>query len=247
MSLTESTCNQAVSIDMAPFDDLSFKDILASSATISTVLQFLTGSVICHRYIRKKSTGETSAFPFVSGFLSCSLWLKYGLLADEHTIIFVNTIGSALFLAYVIIYFTFSVNKRTVVRQFLTVCCFILACSVYTKYESNSEAALRVIGLICCCVGVLFFASPLTVLAQVIRTKNTESLPFPIIIASFFVSLQWFVYGMLIEDSFIQVPNLLGCILSSVQLLLYAIYPNRKLYSDGGPSYQPLRSDGNIL
>lgn len=64
-------------------------------------------------------------------------------------------------------------------------------------------------GLICCGVGVLFFASPLTVLAQVIRTKNTESLPFPIIVSSFFVSLQWFVYGMLIEDSFIQVRELL--------------------------------------
>lgn len=232
---------------MALFDDLSFKDILASSATISTVLQFLTGSVICHRYIRKKSTGETSAFPFVSGFLSCSLWLKYGLLTEEHTVIFVNTIGSALFLAYVIIYFTFSVNKQTVVRQFLAVCVFILACNVYTKYETNLDVSLRTIGVVCCCVGVLFFASPLSVLAQVIRTKNTESLPFPIIVASFFVSLQWFIYGMLIEDSFIQIPNLLGCMLSSVQLLLYAIYPNRKLYADGGPSYQPLRSDANIL
>lgn len=231
---------------MSLFGDLSFKDILATSATISTVLQFLTGSVICHTYIRKKSTGETSAVPFVSGFLSCSLWLKYGLLSEEHTIIFVNTIGSALFLSYVIVYFTFSVNKRIVVRQFLIVSCFILGCTVYTKYEQDAEEALRVIGLICCCVGVLFFASPLSVLAQVIRTKNTESLPFPIIIASFFVSLQWFLYGMLIEDSFIQVPNLLGCILSSIQLLLYVIYPNRKLISDGGPSYQPLRSDSNI-
>lgn len=229
------------------FGDLSFKDALATSATISTVLQFLTGSLICHRYIRKKSTGETSSVPFVSGFLSCSLWLKYGLLSEEHTIIFVNTIGSVLFFAYTIIYFTFSVNKRIVVRQFFLVSCFILGCTGYTKYEQNPDEALRIIGLICCCVGVWFFASPLAVLAQVIRTKSTESLPFPIIIASFFVSLQWFLYGMVIADDFIQIPNLLGCILSSVQLLLYVIYPNKKNILDGGPSYQPLRSDTNLL
>lgn len=36
-------------------------------------------------------------------------------------------------------------------------------------------------------------------------TKNTEVLPRPIIIASFFVTLQWFIYGYLINDSFIQV------------------------------------------
>lgn len=118
------------------------------------------------------------------------------------------------------------------------------------------------IGLVCCCVGVLFFASPLTKLAHVIHTKNTESLPFPIIIASFFVSLQWFIYGLLIEDKFIQVrhsnwygllvtkltifllqiPNLLGCLLSAIQLMLYVIYPSRSTYNVG-PVYQQLRTE----
>lgn len=227
---------------MAIADAVSFQDVLGTSATISTVLQFLTGSVICHRYIRKKSTGETSGFPFVSGFLSCFLWLKYGMLTDEHVVIFVNIVGSVLFFSYVLIYFTFSINKRVVIRQFLAACIFIMLCTVYTTYESNVEKAVTVTGLVCCCVGVLFFASPLTKLAHVIHTKNTESLPFPIIIASFFVSLQWFVYGLLIDDRFIQIPNLLGCLLSSVQLLLYVIYPSRSSYGVT-PAYQQLRTE----
>ncbi|XP_055629806.1 sugar transporter SWEET1 [Toxorhynchites rutilus septentrionalis] len=233
---------------MALMENLSFKDFLASSATVSTVFQFLTGSLICYKYIRKKSTGETSGLPFVAGFLSCFLWFKYGILTEEHTVIFVNIIGSALFFAYVLIYFTFSVNKRVIIRQFLGVCVFILVCTVYTTYELNPAKAIEVIGLVCCCVGVLFFASPLTKLAHVMRTKNAESLPFPIIIASFFVSLQWFIYGLLIDDKFIQVPNLLGCILSSIQLFLYVIYPSQNLTSIAeGASYQLLRSQDNIL
>uniref|UniRef100_A0A8D8EUE7 Sugar transporter SWEET n=1 Tax=Culex pipiens TaxID=7175 RepID=A0A8D8EUE7_CULPI len=223
-------------------DNYSFQDVLGTSATISTVLQFLTGSVICHRYIRKKSTGETSGFPFVSGFLSCFLWLKYGMLTQEHVVIFVNIIGSVLFFSYVLVYFTFSINKRIVIRQFLGACVFIMLCTIYTTYESNKEKAVNVSGLVCCCVGVLFFASPFTKLAHVIHTKNTESLPFPIIIASFFVSLQWFIYGLLIEDKFIQVPNLLGCLLSAIQLMLYVIYPSRSTYSVG-PAYQQLRTE----
>lgn len=226
-------------------DNFSFQDVLGTSATISTVLQFLTGSVICHRYIRKKSTGETSGFPFVSGFLSCFLWLKYGMLTQEHVVIFVNIIGSVLFFSYVLVFFTFSINKRIVIRQFLGACVFIMLCTIYTTYEHNKEKAVNVSGLVCCCVGVLFFASPFTKLAHVIHTKNTESLPFPIIIASFFVSLQWFIYGLLIEDKFIQVPNLLGCLLSAIQLMLYVIYPSRSTYSVG-PAYQQLRT-GEIL
>ncbi|KAL1376874.1 hypothetical protein pipiens_016630, partial [Culex pipiens pipiens] len=180
-------------------DNYSFQDVLGTSATISTVLQFLTGSVICHRYIRKKSTGETSGFPFVSGFLSCFLWLKYGMLTQEHVVIFVNIIGSVLFFSYVLVYFTFSINKRIVIRQFLGACVFIMLCTIYTTYESNKEKAVNVSGLVCCCVGVLFFASPFTKLAH------------------------WFIYGLLIEDKFIQVPNLLGCLLSAIQLMLYTV------------------------
>ncbi|XP_055602391.1 sugar transporter SWEET1 isoform X10 [Uranotaenia lowii] len=78
---------------MGLLEYISLIDFLATSATISTVLQFLTGLLICRKYIRKKSTGDTSGLPFISGFLSCSLWLKYGLLSHEHTVIFVNIIG----------------------------------------------------------------------------------------------------------------------------------------------------------
>uniref|UniRef100_A0A182JY06 Sugar transporter SWEET1 n=1 Tax=Anopheles christyi TaxID=43041 RepID=A0A182JY06_9DIPT len=101
-------------------DAIMSKSSLATLATIATVLQFLTGtvffvcdsSVICNRYIRKKSTGDTSAFPFISGFLSCFMWLKYGVLTEESTLILVNFIGSALFFSYAVVFFIFCVNKR---------------------------------------------------------------------------------------------------------------------------------------
>lgn len=56
------------------------------------------------------------------------------------------------------------------------------------------------------------------------KVKSTESLPFPIIMASLVVSSQWFVYGCLINDSFIQIPNFLGCVLSAFQLCFFLIY-----------------------
>lgn len=64
---------------------------------------------------------------------------------------------------------------------------------------------------------------------HVIRAKSTESLPFPIIVASMVVSFQWFVYGCLLNDFFIQIPNFMGCILSGFQLCLFLIYPDKRL------------------
>uniref|UniRef100_A0A182P8V0 Sugar transporter SWEET n=1 Tax=Anopheles epiroticus TaxID=199890 RepID=A0A182P8V0_9DIPT len=228
-------------------DAIMSKASLATLATVATVLQFLTGTVICNRYIRKKSTGDTSAVPFISGFLSCFMWLKYGVLTEESTVILVNFIGSALFFSYTVVFFIFCVNKREVIRQMMGISCIILSATFYTMIETDEEKSIRVIGLLCCCLAVLFFASPLTKLAHVIRTQNTDSLPFPIILASFFVCLLWTAYGVLIGDRFVQIPNLLGGILAGIQLTLYVIYPKQKASSSGGPRYSPLVSENPVL
>lgn len=84
-------------------------------------------------------------------------------------------------------------------------------------------------------MSVLFFAAPLSMLLHVIRVKNSESLPFSLIASTFFVSLQWLIYGVLIDDAYVEVTNFLGCLLSGTQLLLFVIYPSRSFGS--GPAY----------
>lgn len=83
-------------------------------------------------------------------------------------------------------------------------------------------------GYLCCLVTVIFFAAPCCMLLQVIRTKTTEILPSPLILTSFIVSVQWFIVGVIVNDHFIQIPNLMGALLSGTQLLLFLIYSNRQ-------------------
>lgn len=130
-----------------------------------------------------------------------------------------------------------------VLRQ-AALCSFILiATLVYIHNQENSDQAKEFLGIVCCFVTILFFAAPLASMLHVIRVKNTESLPFPIIFANFVVSLQWLVYGIIINDKFVQVfyqfcdlllinqkvifqvPNFLGVILSGLQLSLFCFYP----------------------
>ncbi|CAO1426279.1 unnamed protein product [Diamesa tonsa] len=214
----------------------SVKDLLGSSATVTTIVQFLAGSLLCYAYILKKSTGETSGLPYTSGLLSCSMWLCYGILTSEKTVTLVNTVGVVLFGIYSMIYYVFTINKKRMSSQLLLVIIVVFFAVFYSRVvEPNNEKASRLIGLLCCSFTVFFFASPLIKLKHVIRTKNSESLPRPIIIASFFVTLQWCFYGYLINDVVVILPNMLGCILSTIQLALFVIYPSK---SD--VKYQPL-------
>lgn len=89
---------------------------------------------------------QTSSLPFTSGLLSCSLWLRYGVLINENTIIFVNAVGVFLFTLYCISYYIFTINKRRMGHQLLLVFLMITFSIVYSKFEPDDLQASRLIG-----------------------------------------------------------------------------------------------------
>ncbi|XP_014480899.1 PREDICTED: sugar transporter SWEET1 isoform X1 [Dinoponera quadriceps] len=204
------------------------KDILALSASICTVLQFLAGVLVCKKYIKNGTTGDSSVLAFVTCFMSCSLWLRYGTLIRDFFVVCVNFFGMLLQICYIIIFTLYSLKRCTTLRQFAAALTFILIVYLYSGFQKDEALVTKQIGFLSCSLTILFFASPLVLLAHVIRAKNTESLPFPVIMASMVVSCQWFAYGCLIDDQFIQIPNFMGCVLSGFQLCLFLIYPNKQ-------------------
>lgn len=207
---------------------MEITDVLALSASICTILQFLAGIVVCSKYIKSGTTGDSSGLAFLTCFMSCSLWLRYGALIGDLFIVSVNIFGAILQLCYVLIYFLYSVKKWTTIKQFTAATGFVFFVYSYSMYQEDKELAAKHVGFLSCTLTVLFFASPLISLAHVIRVKSAESLPFPVIVASLVVTCQWFAYGCLLGDPFLQIPNFLGCVLSAFQLSLFLIYPSKR-------------------
>ncbi|XP_077272170.1 sugar transporter SWEET1 [Temnothorax americanus] len=207
---------------------MEIKDVLALSASSCTVLQFLAGVLVCKKYIRNGTTGDNSGLAFVTCFMSCSLWLRYGILIGDSFIISVNIFGTILQICYVLIHILYNVKRSTTIKQFTVAICLVLLVYLYSIYQRDKVLAERYVGFFSCSLTILFFASPLISLAHVMRMKSTESLPFPVIMTSMIVSCQWFAYGCLLSDQFIQIPNFMGCILSAFQLSLFLIYPNKR-------------------
>ncbi|KAH7516772.1 hypothetical protein FEM48_Zijuj10G0170200 [Ziziphus jujuba var. spinosa] len=95
-----------------------------------------------------------------------------------------------------------------------------------TQLAVRNEYRVQVLGWICVAISVSVFASPLSIVAQVFRTKSVEFMPFTL---SFFLTLSavmWFGYGLLLKDICIAIPNILGFGLGLIQMVLYAIYKN---------------------
>ncbi|XP_054015903.1 sugar transporter SWEET1 isoform X1 [Hylaeus anthracinus] len=205
------------------------KDSLAFTASVCTVLQFLAGVLVCRKIIKSGTTGSSSALAFVTCYTSCVLWMRYGTLIGDRFILVVNVFGTILQASYICVFVLYSVQKSKTVKQAIAATLFLGAVYFYSFYEEDRALAAKYVGLLSCTVTVLFFASPLMMLAHVIRVKSTESLPFPIIVASLIVSSQWFTYGCLLNDRFIQIPNFLGCVLSAFQLCFFLIYRSDRI------------------
>lgn len=107
-------------------------------------------------------------------------------------------------LAYTVVFYLFTTRRRDTIR--ISSISFIFLCLVliYASIEEDHLQATERIGFIGIGVSLVFFASPLANLAHVVRVKNSESLPFSMIVSSFVVTLLWFIYGNLIGDYFIQ-------------------------------------------
>ncbi|GBM05661.1 Sugar transporter SWEET1 [Araneus ventricosus] len=214
--------------------DMDIKNIVGKAATVCTIAVFLAGIEICRKIYSKKSTCDISALPFLCGLMSCSLWLRYGLLINDSALIMVNVTGATLQVLYLIWYAKFTLHKGTFYKQ-LSIAIFIIGfLYTYTTFFSDSETARYIAGLAACSAGVIFMASPLAALTHVLKTKNIETLPFAMILSTFIMATLWLCYGVLTNDLFVQVPNFLGALLALSQLFLFAMYSNKKPYYELG-------------
>jgi len=205
-------------------DDFDAKETVAVIASTCQIVQFLSGILVCRKFMKKGSVGDTSSFPFISGFLSSVLWCRYGKLIDDSAIILVNSAGAILMMMYILVYFNYTTRKNFLVKQLLCVIFCILGVFFYLHTSNDLELAKEHLGYICCTVTFVFFGAPLLNLSHVIKTKSAESLPFPLILMSALVSFLWMLYGLLLQNSFVVVPNLGGFVLASFQLSLFVIY-----------------------
>ncbi|XP_010259506.1 PREDICTED: bidirectional sugar transporter SWEET16-like isoform X1 [Nelumbo nucifera] len=213
----------ASSIHMA---SLSF--IVGIIGNIISILVFTSPIGTFRRVVKKKSTESFKGLPYICTLLSTSLWSFYGLLKPGGLLIVtVNGTGAVLQFIYVTLFLIYA-PKDTKVKlmklvALLNVGCLGLVIAV-TLLAIHGSLRLTVVGFLCAGLTLGMYASPLVAMRMVIRTKSVDYMPFSL---SFFLFLNggvWSVYAVLVKDLFIGVPNAIGFVLGSAQLILYAVY-----------------------
>ncbi|XKL65262.1 hypothetical protein PGB90_008682 [Kerria lacca] len=205
-----------------------YKDIIASIASVLTMVQFVSPAILCKDIIYRRSTSGHDIMVFMGGLILSILFLQTALLMEDSYMIFVNTIATTLSFIYLTTYIFYSSEKYDCYKTIVKAGIFISILIIYARNESKDVVNFR-FGLICTILFLFFIAAPLFSIKKILRTKNTSSLPMPIIISGTIVSFSWMLYGFAIEDTILQMQNGIAIVLNSIQLGLYSYCKFTKL------------------
>ncbi|EOY06556.1 hypothetical protein QUC31_016210 [Theobroma cacao] len=206
--------------------------IVGVVGNVISVLVFLSPIGTFWRIIKRQSTEDFESLPYICTLLNSSLWTYYGITKPGGLLVAtVNGFGILVEAVYVVLFLIYAPKKMRVKTGILVGILdvgFLAAAIVVTQLALTGETRIDAIGFMCAGLNIIMYGSPLAAMKTVVTTKSVEYMPF---FLSFFLFLNggiWAFYALLVQDYFLGIPNGIGFLLGTAQLLLYAIYRNGK-------------------
>ncbi|KAF7087597.1 LOW QUALITY PROTEIN: hypothetical protein CFC21_090771 [Triticum aestivum] len=183
-----------------------------------------------YRIYRSKSTQGFQSVPYVVALFSAMLWIYYALLkSNECLLITINSAGCIIETIYIVIYLTYAPKQAKLLRAkillLLNVGVFGLIL-LLTLLLSEGEKRVVMLGWVCVGFSVSVFIAPLSIICLVVRTRSVEFIPFSLSLSLTISAVVWFLYGLLIKDKYVALPNILGFAFGVIQMGVYAVYRN---------------------
>ncbi|PHJ24019.1 3 saliva family protein [Cystoisospora suis] len=196
-------------------------------AVLSAILMQLSPLPTIMRIKACCSTADLQGLPYVMLLLSAIVWLAYGMLRLDIVVLIPNITGVLLSTWYVRVFIRHCKNEEQnrAMRIFIGSSLFLLASLLLIFLFLGLEQGTRLIGLSAAVINVLSYAAPLSALRVILREKSTACLPVEISLGNWLCSSLWLFYGWLSVDLFILLPNLIGTLVGSVQIVLLLLYP----------------------
>ncbi|KAG8048638.1 hypothetical protein GUJ93_ZPchr0009g216 [Zizania palustris] len=160
------------------------------------------------------------------------LWIYYALIkSNEGLLIIINAAGCVIETIYIVVFITYAPKKA---KLFTAKILLLLNVGVFglilllTMLLTHGEKRVVSLGWVCVAFSVSVFVAPLSIIRRVVQTRSVEYMPFSLSLTLTLSAVVWFLYGLLIKDKYVALPNVLGFTFGVVQMGLYMFYMNAK-------------------
>uniref|UniRef100_A0A804UH47 Bidirectional sugar transporter SWEET n=1 Tax=Zea mays TaxID=4577 RepID=A0A804UH47_MAIZE len=193
-------------------------------------MHFYLCSLTFWRICKARDVEEFKPDPYLATLLNCMLWVFYGIPVvhpNSILVVTINGVGLVIEAIYLTIFFLYSDGpKRRKAFGILAVeILFMVAVVLGVILGAHThEKRSMIVGILCVIFGSMMYASPLTIMSRVIKTKSVEYMPFLLSLVSFLNGCCWTAYALIRFDLYVTIPNALGAFFGLIQLILYFCY-----------------------
>jgi len=188
----------------------------------------------------KGDTGEADLAPFIATAYSGWQWCFYGTFACVVTgktgflvLVYSNVVGATFGLYYVYAFLTCCKNKAMLDKS--TMYYYVLGAIVGAQFIAIMTLppvrSLFFSGLISSAWSTITSCSLLVTLPLVWETKNSKSLPLPLLLMGVVSATLWVVCGVMLWDPWISFPNMFALVVCGYALTLCWRYPPTEMAS----------------
>ena len=210
-------------------------------APISSILLCCSPIITIQHIIYDEKVHHYPLLPYTIMLMNTALWFAYGLLQNDSSLYITNGISILLASYYWCTYVRYvptattaitsesalslrTILPGTVSQHIWAIIVTVVIIIVYTLVPYASKHS-RWLGVLAMLSGIVLYASPFTTLQYVMENKCAKSIPLPFTVASFISCFLWTIYGIFVtNDLNVYVPGIIGCTLSSLQLVLKIYY-----------------------
>ncbi|KAH9322093.1 hypothetical protein KI387_016732, partial [Taxus chinensis] len=158
--------------------------------------------------MKSKSTEQFSGVPYVSTLMNCLLSAWYGLpFVSPHNLLVstINGTGALIETVYVLLFLIYAPKKTKakIAGLFLLVVGAFAIIALVSVLALHGHTRKIFCGFAATIFSICMYASPLSVMRLVIKTKSVEYMPFFLSLFVFLCGTSWFIYGLLGHDPFV--------------------------------------------
>ena len=185
------------------------------------ICYYLTPAIPFLNVLKGKLNFEDTPGVYVTCcYVNCFIWFIYGDMIFSDQVKISNIIASIICLIFMIIYLAYELKKYFIDSILNTLILITGSWAVYRALTIVIDDD-RVVGNICIGTTLIVFLSPIQIMYKVFKEKNYNLIPVLSTVIYFFNCLFWFIYAIFIKDFYLAFPNILGMILSALEITLY--------------------------
>lgn len=203
---------------------MAANDVFGWLGTCFCIFFFASPAVPYFKVIRGKLNFEDSPIIVVfASYCNCFLWAIYGKMAERTQVKICNIIGAGFSLLYICIYLFYEIRKY-IIDTILNV--IIIISGSFATYRGLFILVddKDVVGKMCILASMIVFLSPIQLIYRVCKENNYILIPIYSAYVNICNTLSWIMFGILVKDVYVILPNLVGLALAIIQIAVFKYY-----------------------